>query len=123
MLMGAMTGLVLAVAGCERPEVPVDTNPNPMFGAINLTNAPTGYTPGLIVDEDRDGTPDYITFEHTRGGNRILYVRPDFTPKSTNYVTDSNTKVMDHVTMEAARQAMRYQTDLKNSLKAYNTKK
>jgi len=123
MLMGAMTGLVSAVVGCGQPaERTADTNPNQMFSGINLSNSPTGYTFGLVVDEDRDGTPDYITYDPVKGGNRILYVRPGFEPKSENFIVDSTTRVMDNVTLEAARQALMQQTTLRNSLKAYDLK-
>ena len=108
MLMGAMAGLVGCVVGCGQPsERPVDTNPNPMFGCVNLSTSKTGYTFGLVVDEDRDGTPDYVTYEPVRGGNRILYLRPGFEPKHPSFIVDQNTREMDAHMQAYARQAMR----------------
>jgi len=109
MLMGAITGLALAVGGCSPQPKPVaDVNPNPMYGCVNLSDSRTGYTFGLVVDEDRDGTPDYVTFDPRTGGNRILYVRPGFQPKSETFVVDQNTKVMDEHMAKMAGQAMHY---------------
>lgn len=108
MLMGAITGLALAVAGCERPQVTPGTNPNPMFGYVNLSNSLTGHRPGLIVDEDRDGTPEYIAYEPTVSGTAdILFVRQGYKPNHPSFMTTPRTGVMDYHMLLYAKQSLR----------------
>jgi hypothetical protein len=124
MLMGTMAGLVSAVVGCGQvAERQVDTNPNPKYGFVNLSTDKSCYNAGLIVDEDRDGMPDLIVPANGSSGLRYaLFVREGFQPKSGEYIVDSRAKVMDNITLEAARQAMFKENQLNNTLKAYDPK-
>lgn len=116
MLMGAITGLALAVTGCNMPEREPDTNPNPMVGYVNLSDSKTGHTPGLIIDEDRDGLPDYIVPDtYQTGPEYVLFLREGFEPRRPKYLKDSRTRVMDREMLTRAKKSLESQ----NSLSTY----
>ena len=123
--IGAITGLVSTVLGCNVPQREPDTNPNPRYGYVNLSENKELCTPGLIIDEDRDGTPDYISRPVTgySSPQYVLFVREGFKPKHFAYRVDSWTKTMSPEMLAEAKKAIDIQNSLRVLMQNYPTKK
>lgn len=95
--------------GCEKPKTPSvskDTNPNYTYTPINIADDKKGLYLALIVDEDRDGEPDYIAAEKRTGGNKIVFLRDGYNPAFPEYTISPDTKVMNQEMRDRCKIAM-----------------
>jgi len=121
-LNGAMAGL-MALTGCSMPEREPDTNPNPMYGYVNLDTHKMGYTPGIIVDEDRDGLPDYVVPDNMyTGPSYALFVREGFDKsKHPKFIVDSRTEVMNRSMLSRLKTIMDAQRGFNECVQNHNS--
>ncbi|HLC55962.1 MAG TPA: hypothetical protein VJJ23_01885 [Candidatus Nanoarchaeia archaeon] len=92
-LATALTLTTTLLLSCDNSNVhKQQLNYNQLYGMINLAEG-DGFTPALIVDENRDGSPDYIAEYTNSDKENILWLKEGYKPTIKKFVITEYTRI------------------------------
>lgn len=108
-------GMLGCGTGCVKAEKE-DYTANPMFALVNIGGS-TGVNPSLVVDENRDGEPNFIA-SHAPGYIQLVYWvdNKDYVPKLGDYHITASTKVMTPEIRKYSKAALDNQQYLREAI-------